>query len=75
MEQEQRFASMGEVGRQLGVTSTAVRMYERAGIIPAGRRVIGSQARIWPLEELDVMQARIAERRAARKGDLQPTGA
>jgi DNA-binding transcriptional MerR regulator len=61
------FASIGAVANRLGVSTVMVRRYERAGIIPPGRRVDGSQARIWPLEEVVQMPARIAEQREKRK--------
>jgi DNA-binding transcriptional MerR regulator len=75
VEAEQRFISMGGVAAKLGVSTTMVRRYERQGLIPAGRRVDGSQARIWPLAEVDLMQSRIAERRSDRKGERLPTAA
>lgn len=39
------FVSMGTVASDLGVSSTTVKKYERLGVIPAGRRVSGSEAR------------------------------
>jgi DNA-binding transcriptional MerR regulator len=75
VEQEHRFISMGGVAAKLGVSTTMVRRYERQGLIPAGRRVDGSQARIWPIEEVELMRERVTERRAQQKGALQPTAA
>jgi len=44
-----------------------VRKYERSGLIPPARRLEGNDRRIWPAGDVNLMQARIAERRAARR--------
>ncbi len=67
MEQQERgHLSVGGVADRLGVSPSAVRKYERQGIIPPAERLEGNDRRIWPAGDVGVMQARIAERRAAR---------
>jgi len=65
--QDRGFVSIGGVASRLGVTTTAVRKFEQKGIIPRGQRLEGSRSRIWPVGDVELMQVRIAERRAERK--------
>jgi DNA-binding transcriptional MerR regulator len=66
-QQERGFVSIGGVASRLGVTTTAVRKFEQQGLIPRGQRLEGSLSRIWPIDDVEQMQSRIAERRAKRK--------
>jgi DNA-binding transcriptional MerR regulator len=65
--QDRGFVSIGGVASRLGVTTTAVRKFEERGIIPRGERLEGSRSRIWPVGDVELMQIRLAERRAGRK--------
>lgn len=66
MDKNHRFVSVGGVAENLGVSTTMVLRYERDGLIPSGERIVGSRARIWPVEQVEAMKDAIAERRAAR---------
>jgi len=65
--QDRGFVSIGAVAAKLGVSTTAVRKFEERGIIPRGQRLEGSRSRIWPVGDVELMQVRVAERRAERK--------
>jgi DNA-binding transcriptional MerR regulator len=65
-QQERGYLSVGGVATRLGVSPSAVRKWERQGAIPRAERLEGDDRRIWPAGDVDVMQIRIAERRAAR---------
>ena len=73
--QDRGFVSIGGVASRLGVTTTAVRKFEERGIIPQGQRLEGSRSRIWPAGDVDLMQIRIAERRAARTKETATSAA
>jgi DNA-binding transcriptional MerR regulator len=74
-QQERGYLSVGGVASRLGVSPTMVRKYERQGIIPPAERLEGNDRRIWPAGDVDMMQVRIAERRAARTKGTAATAA
>lgn len=59
------FISTGGLADALDLTEATLRKYVRLGVLPAGRRVAGSAAFIWPVEELPLMRRAVAERRAS----------
>lgn len=65
---EEKYISTGGLTGELNLKEPTLRKYLQLGILPAGRRVVGSNAFIWPMSEVPLMKQRIAERRAARKG-------
>jgi hypothetical protein len=62
--QEPEFISMAVVMSELDISKSSAKKYERIGLIPTGRRISGSNARIWPATELPAMRRAVAERRA-----------
>lgn len=65
MEDEGQYISTGGLVDVLNVNESTLRKYIRLGVLPAGRRVVGSSAFIWPASEVPQMRQRVAERRAA----------
>ena len=68
MAEDYQYVSTGGLVDILNVHESTLRKWLRLGLLPPGRRVKGSSAFIWPMEEVPLMRQRIAERRAARGG-------
>jgi DNA-binding transcriptional MerR regulator len=77
MEQHERgYLSVGAVAERLGLSASGVRKLEAQGVIPPSLRLEGTdRRRIWPAGDVDLMQVRIAERRAARTKETAASAA
>jgi len=56
---------IGTVAEQLGVSRSAVRKWERLGVIPTAARVVGSDQRVYRVVDLDLIRERVEAMRAA----------
>ncbi len=65
------FLSIGGVADRMGVSRSAVRRWEEIGIIPPAARLTGSDRRVYRVVDLETIQTKVAEMRAAgrRRGD------
>ncbi len=73
----EQFIGIGVVADTLGVSTSALRQWERQGRIPAAARVAGQDRRIYRLDDLAVIRQRMTEMRAAgrRRGNGDPVRA
>jgi hypothetical protein len=74
MAEDCEFVSTGGLVDVLNVNESTLRKWLRLGVLPPGRRVLGSSAFVWPMHEVPLMRQRVAERRAARKEALATKG-
>jgi len=56
---------IGNVAAEMGVSRSAVRKWERLGVIPPASRVLGTEQRVFRLADLDVIRERVEAMRAA----------
>lgn len=59
------FLGVGGLAQRLGLSRTRVRQLEEAGVIPEGARLVPGDRRIWRVDDVDAIQERLNERRAA----------
>ncbi len=70
---ERRF-SAGGLARALGVSNTTVRKWEHLGLLPPSIRLEGSDRRLFAVDDLEAIRARI-ERRRRPEREGAPTAA
>ncbi len=63
----EQFLSIGGVAEALGVSRSGLRKLERLGVIPPAARLIGSDRRLYRLDDLEVIRATVNERAAKRQ--------
>ena len=56
---------IGGVAAEMGVSRSAVRKWERLGVIPPAARVVGSEQRVYRVIDLDLIRERVEAMRAA----------
>jgi DNA-binding transcriptional MerR regulator len=59
--------STGDLATRLGVSQSAVKLWEREGVIPRGIVVEGSGRKVWRLVDLPAIRKGLEERRARRE--------
>ncbi len=57
--------SIGGVAKEMGVTPTAVRKWEAAGVIPPAIRIEPGSRRVYAINDLAVIRERVEAKRAA----------
>jgi DNA-binding transcriptional MerR regulator len=62
-----KFIGTGGLAERLGVSNTRIRQLEREGVIPPAQRLVPGDRRIWPLNDVSAIKARLQEHRAIRK--------
>jgi DNA-binding transcriptional MerR regulator len=62
-----KFIGTGGLAERLGISPTRIRQLEREGTILPAQRLMPSDRRMWPLEQVPVIEERLLQRRAARK--------
>ncbi len=67
MSEHDALLSTGGLAARLGVSQSAVKLWERDGVIPAAVKVEGSGRRVWRLVDLPVIKRGLEERRDRRK--------
>ena len=67
MSEHDALLSTGGLAARLGVSQSAVKLWERDGVIPAAIMVEGSGRRVWRLVDLPAIREGLAERRARRE--------
>ncbi len=70
-EQANEFIGIGPLAEQLGVSRSAVRQWEAKGWIEPAPRLAGSDRRVYHVDDLEAIRAKVSEKRAAGK---QPSG-
>ncbi len=68
------FLSIGAAAQALGVSPAGIRKWEKLGVIPPAARLVGSDRRLYRLEDVEVIRQRVRDKRAARRqqGDRVP---
>jgi len=61
-----RFLSIGGVAEALGVSTSALRLWETTGVTPPAARLTGSDRRVYSLADLDRLRPIAEERRRAK---------
>ena len=61
-----KYIGTGALAERLGISNSRIRQLEREGTIPAAQRLMPSDRRMWPAEDVPVIEERLRERRAAR---------
>lgn len=74
MDGTREFLGIGAVADRLGLSRTRIRQLEVAGAIPASRRLIPGDRRIWEAGEVEAMRRTIKGRRDAAE-EVPPTAA
>lgn len=75
MDGAQEFLGIGAVADRLGLSRTRIRQLEGAGAIPASRRLMPGDRRIWEAAEVEAMRRTIKERRRGAVEEVPPTAA
>ncbi len=75
MDTGREFLGIGAVANRLGLSRTRIRQLEVAGEIPASRRLIPGDRRIWRADEVEAMRQTIEAQRRHRRGEGAPTAA
>ncbi|MDQ2636810.1 MAG: MerR family DNA-binding transcriptional regulator [Actinomycetota bacterium] len=57
----------GEVARRLGVSATAVKRWEAAGLLPLAARTVPGNRRVWRASAVEAVRGRIEHRRGLGK--------
>ncbi len=68
----EQFVGIGVVADELGVSPSAVRKWERLGVIPSAPRLIGSDRRMYRLDDVPMIRQRVREMRAAGRRPSDP---
>jgi DNA-binding transcriptional MerR regulator len=68
MQETGEFLGVGAAAARVGVSASLLRKLERAGVLPAPARVVGSDRRIYTNESVTRIEQVLKERRAARQG-------
>jgi len=61
-----KYLSTGGLAERLGISHTRIRQLEREGTIPPAQRLMPSDRRMWPVEDVPAIAERLRERRASR---------
>ncbi len=61
-----KFIGTGALAERLGISNSRIRQLEREGTIPEAQRLMPSDRRMWPAEDVPAIEERLRERRAAR---------
>jgi len=64
--------SVGGLAAQLGVSPSAIRRWERLGLVPTAVRPDGNDRRVFVVEDIAALRERVNARRAAtrRRGEV-----
>ncbi|MDP9472193.1 MAG: MerR family DNA-binding transcriptional regulator [Chloroflexota bacterium] len=70
-EQANEFIGIGPLAEQLGVSRSAVRQWEAKGWIEPAPRLVGSDRRVYLVNDLERIRQRVSEKRSAvrQQGD------
>ena len=70
----EEFLSIGAAAEVLGVSPAGIRKWEKLGVIPPAARLVGSDRRLYRLEDVEVIRAKVSEKRAAgrQRSDRHP---
>jgi DNA-binding transcriptional MerR regulator len=61
-----KFIGTRALAERLGISNSRIRQLEREGTIPAAQRLMPSDRRMWPVEDVPAIEERLRERRASR---------
>ncbi len=64
-EPEVEFIGIGPLAEQLGVGRSTIRLWERKGWIEPAPRLAGSDRRVYRVDDLEAIRAKVSEKRAA----------
>ncbi len=66
-EAPEQFVGIGAIATALGVCPSSVRKWERRGVIPTAPRILGSDRRLYRLDDVPMIRQRVNAMRAARR--------
>ncbi len=66
-EQANEYVGIGPLAEQLGVSRSVIRLWERKGWIDPAPRLLGSDRRVYRLNDAEAIRSRVEEMRAAKR--------
>ncbi len=62
-----QYVGIGKVAAELGVSRSALRLWEKNGLIPAAPRLAGSGRRVYVVDDIEDIRSRLEAKRAAAR--------